>query len=125
MFPGAARLMAVGSATMGAEPAEEYCATYQRAIELVGRRWTGEIVRALLAGKTRFSEFTATIPGLSDRLLSERLKDLETEGIVQRCVSPDTPVRVDYRLTDKGEALGDVVDAVSAWAERWVRAGSG
>jgi DNA-binding HxlR family transcriptional regulator len=110
---------------MGAEPAEEYCATYQRAIELVGRRWTGEIVRALLAGKTRFREFTATIPGLSDRLLSERLKDLEAQGIIERCVSPETPVRVDYRLTEKGEALADVVDAVSAWAERWVSAGSG
>ncbi|MGQ0805724.1 MAG: winged helix-turn-helix transcriptional regulator [Actinomycetota bacterium] len=110
---------------MAADPAEQYCASYQEAIELLGRRWTGEIVRALLAGKTRFGEFTAAIPGLSDRLCSERLKDLEVEGIVQRCVSPETPVRVDYRLTEKGEALGDVVDAVSAWANRWVSAGSG
>jgi DNA-binding HxlR family transcriptional regulator len=125
MFPRAAEAPAVGSATMAADPAEEYCASYQQAIELLGRRWTGEIVRALLAGKTRFREFTAIIPGLSDRLCSERLKDLEAEGIVQRCVSPETPVRVDYRLTEKGQALGDVVDAVVAWANRWVSAGSG
>ncbi len=114
-----------GSYVMGEEQLTAYCATYQRAVEIIGRRWTGEIVRALLAGKTRFSEFTATIPGLSDRLLSERMKELEAEGIVSRCVSPDTPVRVDYRLTEKGQALGDVVDAVSAWANRWVSAGSG
>jgi DNA-binding HxlR family transcriptional regulator len=125
MFPRVPQAAAVGSAIMAADPAEQYCASYQQAIELLGRRWTGEIVRALLAGKTRFREFTATIPGLSDRLCSERLKDLEAEGIVQRCVSPETPVRVDYRLTAKGEALADVVEAVSAWANRWVDAGSG
>ncbi|HUF85333.1 MAG TPA: helix-turn-helix domain-containing protein [Acidimicrobiia bacterium] len=110
---------------MAAEPQAERCATYQQAIELLGRRWTGEIVRALLDGKTRFREFTTTIPGLSDRLCSERLKDLEAEGIVERCVSPETPVRVDYRLTEKGQDLAGVVDAVSAWANRWVSAGSG
>lgn len=126
MFPRPAEEAAVGSAPMAAGPVEdEYCASYQHAIELLGSRWTGEIVRALLAGKTRFREFTATIPGLSDRLCSERLKDLEAEGIVQRCVSPETPVRVDYRLTEKGQALADVVDAVAAWADRWVGAGSG
>jgi DNA-binding HxlR family transcriptional regulator len=125
MFPRAPKGAAVGSATMAADPTEQYCASYQQAIELLGRRWTGEIVRALLAGKTRFREFTATVPGLSDRLCSERLKDLEAEGIVERCVSPETPVRVDYRLTEKGEALADVVDAVSAWANRWVDAGRG
>jgi DNA-binding HxlR family transcriptional regulator len=103
----------------------EHCPRYERAVEILGRRWTGLIVRALPAGRTRFSEFTASIPGLRDRLLSERLKELEAEGIVTRCVSPQTPVRVDYRLTEKGEALGDVVDAVSAWANRWVSADSG
>jgi len=77
-------------------------------------------VRSLLAGRTRSSEFTASIPGLSDRLLSERLEQLEGEGIVTGCVSPETPVRVDYRLTEKGEAPAGVVDALVDWAERWV-----
>ncbi|MGH9049020.1 MAG: winged helix-turn-helix transcriptional regulator [Acidimicrobiia bacterium] len=103
----------------------EHCPQYERAAEILGHRWTGLIVRALLGGRTRFSEFTASIPGLSDRLLSERLKQLEAEGIVTRCVSPGTPVRVDYRLTEKGEALAAVVDAIAGWAERWVPAGGG
>jgi DNA-binding HxlR family transcriptional regulator len=126
MFPEAADRPAVGSAAMvpGQEEATAYCASYQQAVEVIGRRWTGEIIRALLAGKTRFSEFTAIIPGLSDRLLSERMKELEAEGIVSRCVSPDTPVRVDYRLTDKGEDLLAVVDALEVWANRWI-AGDG
>ncbi len=124
MFPG------VGDSpggTVGGVVEEDsaYCATYQRAVEIIGRRWTGEIVRALLAGKTRFSEFTAIIPGLSDRLLSERMKELEATGIVSRCVSPETPVRVDYRLTDKGKDLVDVVDALERWANRWITVDGG
>ena len=125
MFPEAPDAPAVSSALMAQEELTERCATYQRAVEVIGRRWTGEIIRALLAGKTRFSEFTAVIPGLSDRLLSERMKELEAEGIVSRCVSPETPVRVDYRLTEKGQDLLSVVDALEAWANRWITADSG
>lgn len=97
-----------------------FCPAYHRAIEIVGRRWTGEIIRALLAGKTRFSEFTAVVPGLSDRLLAERLRGLESEGIVTRSVLPETPVRVEYALTGKGQALAAVVDALSEWAHDWL-----
>jgi DNA-binding HxlR family transcriptional regulator len=97
-----------------------FCPLYHRAIEIIGRRWTGAIVRALLAGNTRFSQICATVPGLSDRLLSERLKELEAEGIVERQVLAHTPVRIEYHLTDKGEALASVVQAASAWAEEWL-----
>ena len=97
-----------------------FCPKYHRAVEIVGRRWTGAIVRALLSDITRFSELAAAIPGLSDRLLSERLKELEAEGIVDRCVHPETPVRIEYRLTPKGHDLVGVVDAMSGWAERWM-----
>jgi DNA-binding HxlR family transcriptional regulator len=97
-----------------------FCPLYHRAIEIVGRRWTGAIIRALLAGHIRFSQIRATVPGLSDRLLSERLKELEAEGIVERRVLALTPVRIEYHLTAKGEALGSVVQAVSAWAEVWL-----
>lgn len=100
-----------------------FCPVYHEAIELIGRRWTGAILRVLLSGATRFSDVTTTIPGLSDRLLSERLKELESEGIVTRTVYPETPVRVEYGLTEKGRALTDVVEAVSAWAERWLLEG--
>lgn len=101
-----------------AQPA--FCPVYHRAVELIGRRWTGAIVRALLSGVERFSDLCEAVPGLSDRMLSERLKELEAEGIVVRTVIPETPVRIEYRLTDKGRALGTVVDAVSTWANRWL-----
>jgi len=94
-----------------------FCPYYHRAVELIGRRWSGVILRALLAGVSRFTDLTAAIPGLSDRLLSERLKEFEAEGIVERRVLPETPVRITYHLTDKGRALGGVVEAVSVWAE--------
>src|SRR3954451_7857525 len=96
-----------------------FCPNYHHAIEVIGRRWTGAILRAMLSGAARFSDIAAAVPGLSARLLSERLKELETEGIVIRTVVPSTPVRVDYALTDKGLALHDVIAAVSTWAESW------
>lgn len=96
-----------------------FCPKYHHAIEVIGRRWTGAILRAMLSGTTRFSDITSAVPRLSDRLLSERLKELEAEGIVLRTVIPATPVRIDYSLTEKGRALSDVIDAVSSWAEAW------
>lgn len=96
-----------------------FCPAYHHAIELIGRRWSGVIIRAMIHGASRFSDISAAIPGISDRLISERLKELESEGVVVRTVVPSTPVRVDYALTDKGRALGDVVTAVAAWAEAW------
>jgi DNA-binding HxlR family transcriptional regulator len=96
-----------------------FCPLFHHAVELIGRRWSGAIVFALLAGRTRFTELAGAIPGISDRLLSERLKELEGEGIVERIVTPDTPVRIEYVLTTKGRDLAEVFDAVSAWALRW------
>ncbi|MCH7485110.1 MAG: helix-turn-helix transcriptional regulator [Chloroflexi bacterium] len=100
-----------------------FCPKYHRAVELIGRRWTGAILRALLSDVSRFSAICETIPGLSDRMLAERLKELEAEGIVEREVIPETPVRIEYRLTRKGRDLGPVVEALSVWAERWIEAG--
>ncbi len=96
------------------------CPHYQRAMEIIARPWTPQIVRAMLAGTTRFSAFTAAIPGLSDRLLSERLKALEAEDVVVRSVVGDRPVRIEYELTEKGRALGAAIEALSEWAEIWV-----
>jgi DNA-binding HxlR family transcriptional regulator len=96
-----------------------FCPKFHRAVELIGRRWTGAIIRAMRSGKTRFCDIGAAVPGLSDRLLSERLKELESEGIVVRTVIPDTPVRIDYHLTTKGDDLQAVFDEIGAWAYRW------
>jgi DNA-binding HxlR family transcriptional regulator len=97
----------------------EFCPTFHHAVEVIGGRWTGAIIRAMLGGAGRFSDLRQTVPGLSDRMLSERLKVLEAEGIVERSVMPTTPVRVEYRLTDKGRGLSDVFEAISAWAGVW------
>ena len=99
-----------------------FCPKFHYAVELIGRRWTGAILRALLAGATRYSDITQAVPGLSDRLLSERLRELETEGIVTRTVIPEMPVRIEYHLTNKGKSLEAVLTSVSEWAETWVEA---
>lgn len=103
---------------MGLKP--HLCARFHRAVELIGGRWTGAVIRLLLDGRMRFAELRASIPDISDRMLSERLRELETEGIVARIVVPETPVRVEYELTEKGRALEHALAAVGRWAEKWV-----
>jgi DNA-binding HxlR family transcriptional regulator len=98
---------------------EEMCPRYQRAVEILGKRWTALIVRTLLPRPRRFSDMTTIIVGLSDRLLSERLKELEACSIVQRRVYADTPVRIEYVLTDRGRELEHVVEAIQRWADCW------
>lgn len=99
---------------------ETVCPRFHHAVELIGKKWTGAILRALQAERCRFTEIVAMVPGLSDRLLSERLKELEAEGIIIRIVTPETPVRIEYRLTEKGLALDEVMDAIGYWAETWM-----
>ena len=96
------------------------CSLYHRAVELVGKRWTGAILSVLLDGPLRFSEVKTLVPDLSDRLLSERLKELESEEIVERRVHGEIPVRVEYSLTDKGRALEPAVRALQEWAHHWL-----
>ncbi|MDQ3698657.1 MAG: helix-turn-helix transcriptional regulator [Gemmatimonadota bacterium] len=97
-----------------------FCPRFHHAVELIGRRWTGAIIRALFPGPARFNELRGTIPDISDRMLAERLREIEEEGLVIRTVIPDTPVRVEYELTAKGRSLEPAVQAISAWAERWI-----
>jgi DNA-binding HxlR family transcriptional regulator len=98
----------------------QLCVRFHRAVELIGGRWTGAVIQLLLNGRLRFAELRAAIPEISDRMLSERLRELESEGIVARRVVPETPVRVEYELTEKGRALEQALAAVGRWAERWV-----
>jgi DNA-binding HxlR family transcriptional regulator len=92
------------------------CAIYHHAVELIGKRWTGAILLVLMDGPLRFSQVRQLVPDVSDRLLSERLKELEAEGIVLRSVYDETPVRVEYSLTEKGEALGPVLRSLKSWS---------
>ena len=96
-----------------------FCADFHKAVELIGRRWSGAIVRELLAGTSRFTDLHDAIPEISDRMLCARLRELEVEGVVARQVVAETPGRVEYHLTDKGLALRSVVAAIGEWADRW------
>ena len=97
-----------------------FCPRFQYAIELIGRRWIGAVLRVLVSGPARFNEILAAIPGLSDRLLTERLRELEREGLVSRTVSPDRPIRVTYALTECGKSLSEIICTIGTWSERWV-----
>lgn len=99
---------------------ENSCAEFHQAIELIGRRWTGMVVRSMLNGATRFRDIAVAVPNMSDKMLAKRLKELEAQRIITRTVTADTPVRVDYELTAKGRALEGVMDAMGKWADRWV-----
>jgi DNA-binding HxlR family transcriptional regulator len=104
---------------MGEEPT--CCPLYHEAVELIGRRWTGAIVEVLLnGGAMRFSEIGAAVPELSDRLLSERMKELEARGVVERTVDPGPPVKVTYDLTTMGRGLEPAVAEPRMWARRWL-----
>jgi DNA-binding HxlR family transcriptional regulator len=96
------------------------CPRYEHAIQLLGKRWTGLILATLMQGPRRFCEMTTAVEGLSDRVLSDRLRELEVEGIIERIVYPQIPVRVEYRLTEKGYDLQPVITAIYMWAEKWV-----
>ena len=120
--------MAAQSATAPVAAAEETqdgaeraacCSLYHQAIELIGKRWTGAILLVLMDGALHFSEIRDLVPDISDRLLSERLKELESEAIVERRVIDGAPVRVEYSLTAKGAALEPVVRSLKSWAHEW------
>ncbi len=96
------------------------CPLYHEAVELVGRRWTGAILRVLMDGPMRFSEIAQSVPELSDRLLSERVKELEARGIVCRTVLPGPPVRVEYSLSKMGHELEPALSELQRWANRWL-----
>lgn len=97
------------------------CSRFHHAVELIGRRWSGAIISSLLTRPRCFNEFLAAVPGLSDRLLTERLRELESEGLVQRTVISGPPVRVSYELTESGKELEPAIEALGRWAERWVK----
>jgi len=95
------------------------CPEFHAAVELIGKRWTGAILWALIERPHYFAELKACIPGVSDKLLSQRLRELEEEGIVDRSVHPGTPARVSYSLTEKGRGIEPAVVELREWARRW------
>ncbi|MDQ0242529.1 DNA-binding HxlR family transcriptional regulator [Bacillus fengqiuensis] len=95
------------------------CPRFEKGMQLISKRWTGLIIYQLLSGQQRFCAIQSALP-VSGRLLSERLKELEEEGIVNRHVYPEVPVRVEYSLTDKGMALEPVIRELEKWSQTWI-----
>jgi DNA-binding HxlR family transcriptional regulator len=105
---------------MSEQAVPQVCSRFHRAIELIGSRWTGAILQTLLQGKCRYASIKAAVPEITDRMLSERLRSLEVEGLLLRDVVPETPIRVEYELTKKGRELQSALREISSWAERWI-----
>ncbi|OCA82134.1 winged helix-turn-helix transcriptional regulator [Pseudobacillus wudalianchiensis] len=97
------------------------CPKFEKAMGLLSQRWTGLILYQLLSGPQRFCTIESSV-GVSGRVLSERLKDLENEGIIKREVFPETPVRIEYSLTDKGLALEPLMKELEKWSQNWLEA---
>ncbi|MBU5258949.1 MULTISPECIES: winged helix-turn-helix transcriptional regulator [Bacillus] len=98
----------------------DMCPRFEKAVELLSKRWVALIVFQLLSGPQRFSEIEAALTNLSGRVLSERLKELEVAGIVKREVFAETPVRIEYSLTDMGRSLAPVFEEISKWSSEWI-----
>lgn len=96
------------------------CPKFEAAFQLLGKRWSGLIIRVLLSGPKRFKELSESISGVSDRVLTERLKELEEAGILVRNVYPETPVRIEYELTEKGYGLKPVMEETEKWGNTWL-----
>jgi DNA-binding HxlR family transcriptional regulator len=94
---------------------DDLCRGFQEHLEIVGRRWNSAILLAGIRGATRFSEYRAMIAGISDRLLTQRLKELETEGLIERTVIPTTPVSIRYELTENGRELMALLQPLTTW----------
>jgi DNA-binding HxlR family transcriptional regulator len=107
-----------------ADISSRVCSRFHRAVELIGGRWTGAIIQTLLQGPTRYAFIKAAIPDITDRMLSERLRTLEGEDVLIRRVVPESPVRVEYELTEKGRSLDAALREIAGWAERWIPADS-
>ncbi|HLW59503.1 MAG TPA: helix-turn-helix domain-containing protein [bacterium] len=101
-------------------PADGFCPYFQRAAELIGRRWTGAVLRAMLAGPLRFSQLERAVPAISARALVQRLRELGEAGLIERSVETGTPIHVTYTLTEKGRSLEDAVKHLEHWAHHWL-----
>jgi DNA-binding HxlR family transcriptional regulator len=97
-----------------------YCPYYAVAGDILTRRWAPMVLRALVTGPKRFGEIAAAIPDMTDKLLSQRLKDLGEQGLVERFLGSGRPPRVEYRLTEKGAALGEILLDINRWALKWI-----
>ncbi len=91
----------------------------EKALTVLGGKWTFLIIRDLFCGTKRFGELRKSLCGISPKTLSERLKKLEDKGIIRRTAYPTIPPTVEYSLTEKGESLKPIVKAMKLWGTKW------
>lgn len=96
------------------------CPKFEKAISLLSQRWTALVVYQLLHGKQRFSEIQSSI-GISGKVLSDRLKELEKQDLVKREVIPATPVIIEYSLTEKGFSMEPILRSIENWSQAWMK----
>lgn len=96
------------------------CPKYEAAADILGKKWTGLIIRVMLGGPKRFKEIKEQIPEMSDKMLTDRMKELESQNIIKRTVYPEMPVRIEYELTPKGRELQPVIESIQNWGEHWM-----
>lgn len=97
----------------------QMCPKYEQAVEILGKKWTGLIIRVLMGGPKRFKEIKEQIPEMSDKMLTDRMKELESAELIVRNVYPEMPVRIEYSLSDKGRSLQPVIESIQSWGESW------
>lgn len=98
----------------------EMCPRFEKAVDVLSKRWVALIVFVLMSGPRRFGEIESCLKSLSGKVLSDRLKEMENEGIIERKVYPEMPVRIEYSLTEKGTALAPILGAISNWSSEWI-----
>ncbi|WP_068622961.1 winged helix-turn-helix transcriptional regulator [Trichococcus ilyis] len=96
------------------------CPKFEKTFSILGKKWTGLIIEVLMDGDKRFKELAVQIPNVSDRVLVERLKELEDEKIVVRTENPAAAIKVMYGLSEKGKALNNVMVEIQNWSDAWV-----
>lgn len=100
------------------EEINHICTNFHNAIEFIGKRWMGAVIFSLLEGPKRYHEIISSIPGISDRLLTERLRDLENEGLIVKNVITTSPKKVEYELTQTGKELDEVIQVLMKWVKK-------
>ncbi|RKP51531.1 transcriptional regulator [Cohnella endophytica] len=98
----------------------QLCPRFEKAMDILSKRWTALIIYSLLPGPQRFNAIESFLPNLSGKVLSERLRELEAEGLIRRDVYPEVPVRIEYSLTEKGNALSPLLEGIGTWAKQWI-----
>lgn len=96
------------------------CPKFEKAFEILGKRWNGLIIKVMMDGPKRFSDISSLIPNMSDRMLGERFKELDALGIIRRNVYPEIPVRIEYELTEKGKDLATALNEIQNWSSKWI-----